>query len=96
MVKAADTVKKQWSGVLGWFRSKLTNGLMEGINSLIQAAKGRTRGFKTERSQNHDLFNRWEAGPPNHTVVSSPPHKIASTLKKLDLPSSKQSYSQLI
>ena len=49
MVKAADTVKKQWSGVLGWFRSKLTNGLMEGINSLIQAAKGRTRGFKTER-----------------------------------------------
>ena len=49
MVKAAGTIKKNWNGVLGWFRSKLTNGLMESINSLIQAAKGRSRGFKTAR-----------------------------------------------
>lgn len=48
-IKAANTIKKNWHGVLGWFRSNFTNGLMESINSLIQAAKGRSRGFRTSR-----------------------------------------------
>lgn len=47
VVKAAKTIKKHWAGVLSWFRSRLTNGLLEGLNSLIQAAKGRSRGFRT-------------------------------------------------
>ena len=32
-----------------WFDSGLTNGLMEGINSLVQAAKARARGFRSLR-----------------------------------------------
>lgn len=49
IIKAAKTIKKNWDGVLRWFQSGLTNGLLEGINSLIQAAKGRARGYRTTR-----------------------------------------------
>lgn len=49
MKKAANTIKNHKEGILAWFSSNLTNGFMEGINSLIQAAKARSRGFKTPR-----------------------------------------------
>ncbi|MBF0526320.1 MAG: transposase, partial [Deltaproteobacteria bacterium] len=44
---AAKTVKRHWDGVLRWFRSKITNGVLEGINSLIQAAKAKARGYRS-------------------------------------------------
>lgn len=50
MVDAARTIKKHWHGVLRWFTSKITNGLLEGINSLIQAAKAKARGYRTSRN----------------------------------------------
>ncbi|WP_280113202.1 transposase [Holophaga foetida] len=37
-------------GILRWFRSGYTNGLREGINSLIQAAKAKARGYRTTRN----------------------------------------------
>lgn len=46
MVKAAKTIKKHWNGILRWFESGLTNSILEGINSLIQLAKKRARGFR--------------------------------------------------
>ena len=33
-----------------WFTSKLTNGILEGMNSLIQAAKSRARGYRTNKN----------------------------------------------
>lgn len=50
MVAAARTIRKHWLGVLRWFTSKITNGLLEGINSLIQAAKAKARGYRTSRN----------------------------------------------
>lgn len=50
MVTAARTIRKHWKGVLRWFESRITNGLLEGINSLIQSAKARARGFRTTRN----------------------------------------------
>jgi len=47
---AAATIKKHWDGVLRWFDSKLSNGLLEGINSIIQAAKNRAKGYKTDKN----------------------------------------------
>ncbi len=47
MVRVSRTIREHWSGVLRWFVSKVTNGLLEGINSLIQTAKTRARGFRT-------------------------------------------------
>jgi hypothetical protein len=36
--------------VLNWFDSLITIGLLEGFNSLIQAAKARARGYRTNRN----------------------------------------------
>jgi transposase len=49
IVKLAKTIKAHWDGVLRWFESGLSQGLVEGINSLIQAAKARARGFRSVR-----------------------------------------------
>ena len=50
MKKAAYTIKRHWYGVLRWFTSRINNGILEGINSLIQSAKARARGYRTERT----------------------------------------------
>ena len=48
--EAAYTIKRHWDGVLRWFNSNINNGILEGINSLIQAAKARARGYRTTRN----------------------------------------------
>lgn len=50
MIKMAKTIKAHWEGVLNWFDSKLTTGYLEGLNSLVQAAKSRARGYRTSRN----------------------------------------------
>lgn len=50
MVEAARTVKRHWDGILRWFDSKIANGLIEGINSLVQAAKAKARGYRSTRN----------------------------------------------
>jgi Transposase len=45
MIEAARMVKRHWNGILRWFHSKITNGIMEAINSLVQAAKAKARGY---------------------------------------------------
>ena len=47
---AAKTIKRHWSGVLRWYDSKISNGILEGLNSLIQAAKAKARGYRTFRN----------------------------------------------
>ena len=50
MIDAAHTVKRHWDGILRWFDSKIANGLIEGINSLVQAAKAKARGYRSIRN----------------------------------------------
>jgi transposase len=50
MKDAARTVKKHKDGILRWFNSKIANGLIEGINSLVQAAKAKARGYRSIRN----------------------------------------------
>ena len=45
--KAAHTIKRHWEGVIAWFESRINNGILEGLNSLIQAAKAKARGYRT-------------------------------------------------
>ena len=47
--QAAYTIKNHWAGVLQWKKSLIDNGLLEGLNSLIQAAKAKARGFRNTR-----------------------------------------------
>jgi transposase len=50
MIEAARTIKRHWDGILRWFDSKIANGLIEGINSLVQAAKAKARGYRSTRN----------------------------------------------
>ena len=49
MKQAAYTIKAHWDGVVQWKKTHINNGLLEGLNSLIQAAKAKARGFRTFR-----------------------------------------------
>ena len=50
VIDAARTIKRHWNGVLRWFATGISNGVLEGINSLIQAAKARARGYRSDRN----------------------------------------------
>jgi len=47
MKKVALTLKKYSEEILNIFKSRLTNAICEGINSMIQAAKRKARGYHT-------------------------------------------------
>ena len=50
IIDAARAVKRHSDGILRWFHSKIANGLIEGINSLVQAAKAKARGYRSIRN----------------------------------------------
>lgn len=45
-MKAAKTLKAHWSGIVSYSETNLNNGILEGINSKIQLAKKRARGYR--------------------------------------------------
>lgn len=45
-IKFVNLIKAHWFGIVNYFDSKLTNGILESINSKIQLAKKRARGFR--------------------------------------------------
>jgi transposase len=47
MVKVARTIKKHLDGIITWKKSQINNGILEGLNSVIQAAKRKARGYKS-------------------------------------------------
>jgi transposase len=47
MERVAATTRAHWDGLLRWFTSHISNGVLEGLNSLIQAAKAMARGYRT-------------------------------------------------
>ena len=50
MKAVARTMEKHRDGILAWFDSRISNGLIEGINSLVQAAKAKARGYRNTRT----------------------------------------------
>jgi transposase len=49
IIEFAKTVKEHWTGILNYFHSRITNEIIEGINSKIKTAMKRAYGFKTFR-----------------------------------------------
>jgi len=45
----ADTIVDNWDRVLRWFDTRISNGILEAINGLVQAAKRRARGYRSDR-----------------------------------------------
>jgi len=68
MKEFALTIKRHWEGILNSFEPKLTNGRVEGVNSIIQAAKARARGYST--STNLILMVYLIAGKLTHLPAS--------------------------
>lgn len=44
--RAANTIKNHWKGIVNYIESKINNGILEGINSKVQLAKKRARGYR--------------------------------------------------
>ena len=47
MKDAAETLLRHKDKIMAYFRNRLTNAICEGINSMVQAAKRKARGFHT-------------------------------------------------
>lgn len=64
--------------VANWFWSSINNGVLEGINSLIQAAKARGPWLSLQaQPDHHALPHRWQAHYP---------FEIARSLKEVVTP----------
>jgi transposase len=50
MKAVARTMGKHRNGILAFFDSRISNGLIEGINSLVQAAKAKARGYRNSKT----------------------------------------------
>jgi transposase len=50
IVDVAKTIRRHQHGILRWFTSGINNGILEGINSLVQAAKAKARGYRSDRN----------------------------------------------
>ena len=46
LIKFGNTVKSHWSGIVNFIKTRISNGVLEGINSKIQLAKKRARGYR--------------------------------------------------
>jgi transposase len=50
LITFAGMLEAHWEGVTRWHETRVSNGLLEGLNSLIQAAKRRARGYRSARN----------------------------------------------
>jgi len=56
MKEVAAMIRKHFEGVLGWVETRQTNGFLEAINGLFQAAKGKARGYGRFRTIRTVIF----------------------------------------
>jgi transposase len=50
MRRLANTLWAHRAGLVRWYFSEISNGILEGINGLLQAAKARARGYRTTKN----------------------------------------------
>jgi transposase len=50
MIDFAHLLRRHEKGILRWIESRISNGILEGINSLLQAAKAKARGYRSNRN----------------------------------------------
>jgi transposase len=56
MKKVARMIRKHFDGIVAWTQSRQTNGFIEAINGLFQAAKRKARGYASLRTMRTVLF----------------------------------------
>jgi len=50
MRRAAQTIREHMRGILNYYRRRLTSGIIEGFNSIVQAARARARGYRNSET----------------------------------------------
>jgi len=43
-------IELHWNDLINYAETKMSNGVLEGINSMVQSAKSSTRGFRTRNN----------------------------------------------
>ena len=56
MKAVAKTVRKHLDGIAAWARTRQTNGFLEALNGLIQAAKRKARGYRSFQTMRTVIF----------------------------------------
>jgi transposase len=56
MIKVAKMIKKHWDGVVNYHVSRINNGILEGLNSIIQATKSKARGYRTFKNYKNIVY----------------------------------------
>jgi transposase len=46
MKTVAETIKRNWDGVVRYFKSHITNAILESINSIFQSTRAKARGYR--------------------------------------------------
>jgi transposase len=57
VIETAKTIKGHRNGILNNTKTRIDNGVLEGINSLIQSAKDGARGFRTTKNFYHNYIS---------------------------------------
>ena len=84
LIKFTRMLEDHWLGVMRWHHSRVSNGLLEGLNSLIQAAKRRARGYRTNRNYIAMIYlvaGKLNPGPATRVT----PHETWRSLKLLGI-----------
>ena len=76
-IEAARTIQRHADGILRWFHRKIANGLTEGINSLVQAAKAKARGYRSTRNLQAVIYLLAGARPRAPRMTARYPHQTA-------------------
>jgi len=56
IIKVAKTIKRHWDGIVNYHQSNINNGILEGLNSVIQATKSKARGYKTFKNYKNIVY----------------------------------------
>ena len=70
--KLAQTIKDHWDGILAYYPHRITSAAIESINSIIQTARRRARGFRN--FANLKAICYWMAGDLNLKIPSAFTH----------------------
>jgi transposase len=58
IIDASKTIKSHWNGIINYSETKISNGVLEGINSMVQSAKSSARGFRTTKNLILNIYLR--------------------------------------
>jgi len=68
MKEVAQMIRRHFDGIVAWTQTRQTNGFLEAINGLFQAAKRRARGYASFTTMRTVLF--LIAGKLNFTAIN--------------------------